>query len=97
MSTLLNYLAVIDYENTIGITHCFQPVCNHYDGLVVGQLGNCLHKLLLVLGIDIGGRLVKNDYRCILHNRTGNGNSLPFSARERCTALTDDRVKSIGL
>lgn len=62
------------------MAHGFQPVGNHNDRLIVGQFRNGLHQLLLVLRVHVSGGFVQNDDGCVLHNRPGDGNSLPLTA-----------------
>ena len=95
MGALLNDLAVIDHKNLVGMAHGFQPVGDHDDRLIVGQFRNGLHQLLFIFRIHIGGCLVQNDDGCVLHNRPGDGDALPFAAGEGRTALTDDGVKAV--
>src|SRR5699024_6911326 len=67
MGALLDDLTVIDNKNLVGMAHSFQPVGDHDDRLVMGQLRDSLHQLLLVLRVHVGGGLVQNDDGCVLH------------------------------
>lgn len=65
------------------------------DRLVMGQLRDSLHQLLLVLRVHVGGGLVQNDDGRILHDGPGDGNALPLAAGKRRAALTDDGIKAL--
>lgn len=54
MGALLNDLTVIDHKNLVGMAHSFQPVSNHDDRLVMGQLRDSLHQLLFIFRVNIG-------------------------------------------
>ena len=95
MGALLNDLTVIDHKNLVGMAHSFQPVSNHNDRLVMGQLRDSLHQLLLVLRVHVGGGLVQNDDGRILHDGPGDGNALALAAGEGRAALADDGVKAV--
>ena len=51
---VLDDLAVVDDENAVGIAHGLEPVGDHNDRLVVGQLGDGLHQLFFVLRVHSG-------------------------------------------
>ena len=68
MRTLLDDFAVIDDEDTVSIAYGLESVRYHNDGLVMGQLCDCLHQLFLILGVDIRRRLIEDDYGRVLHN-----------------------------
>ena len=48
VGTLLNDLAVLVNGYSVGISHGFQPVSDHNDRLVMGQLRDGLHQLLFI-------------------------------------------------
>lgn len=52
------------------------------DGLVMGQLADGPHQLLLVLRVHIGRGLVENDDGGVLHDGPGDGDPLAFAAGE---------------
>ena len=54
MRALLDDLTVIDHKNLVGMAHSFQPMGNHDDGLVLGQLGDGLHQLFFIFRVNIG-------------------------------------------
>ena len=87
MRTLLDDFAVIDDEDTVSIAYGLEPVCDHNDGLVMGQLCDCLHQLFLILGDDIRRRLIEDDYGRVLHNCPRDGDALALAAGERRAAL----------
>lgn len=95
VGALLDDLAVINNEYFVGIAHGFQPMGNHDDGLVLGQLGDGLHQLFFIFRVHIGRGLVQNDDRRVLHDRPGDGNALSLTTGECCTALTDNSVKAV--
>ena len=58
MSALLNDLTMIDHEYPVGISHGFQPVRDHDNRFIMGQLGDGLHQLFFIFRVYIGGCLI---------------------------------------
>ena len=94
--TLLDDFAVIDDEDTVSISHGLEPVRYHNDGLVMGQLCDRFHQLLLILGVDVCRGLVEDDYGRVLHDRPRDGDALTLAAGERRAALPYHGVKAVG-
>src|SRR3546814_1782925 len=50
----------------------------------------------LVRGVEMGGRLVQDQYRGILEEGAGDRDTLALAAREAGAALADRRVQAVG-
>ena len=96
MRTLLNYLASVYHEDSVGTSYSLKPVSNHYNRLVVCKLSDSFHKLLLVLRVNVCRSFIENNNRRVLHYGSCNGDSLSFTAGECCAALAYHSVKSVG-
>ena len=79
-------LSFVDHDDPVGVADGFQPVRDHYDGLLLREVFNCLGQFFFVLRVDVCGRLVQNDDRRVLHNRAGDRDPLLFSAGQRRAA-----------
>ena len=89
--TLLDDFAVIDDEDTVSIAYGLESVRYHNDGLVMGQLCDCLHQLFLILGVDIRRRLIEDDYGRVLHNCPRDGDALALA----CLLYTSDAADEL--
>lgn len=69
-------------KNLRGMSNGFQAMRNHDDGFIPRQRFDRLLQSILVLWIDVGRRLVKNDDGRIFKNGAGDGDALFFSARK---------------
>ena len=70
-------LAVKEVYNPLGHCCIFLGVGNHNDGgSLLVELGKQVHYLLAVLGIQVSGRLVRQNQLGIGDNGAGNGHSL---------------------
>ena len=96
VSTALDNFATVNDEDVVGVANGFQSMGNHDDGFLFGQCFNGIGQLLLAFRVNIGGCLVQNDNGCILHNGSGNGNALFFTAGKICAAFTDNGFIPIG-
>ena len=72
--------------------HCFQPVGDHYDGLLCRQRLNSLHQLIFIFRIHICCGFIQEYHGSVLHHGPGDGDALLLTAGERRAALTDHGV-----
>ena len=76
-------------KNLRGMSNSFQAMRNHDDGFIPRQRFDRLLQSILVLWIDVGRRLVKNDDGRVFKNGAGDGDALFFAAGEAYTAFAD--------
>ena len=86
----------VQHQNLVRAAHGFQPVGDHQDRLVACQGFDGPLQAVLVLGVDVCGRLVEKDDGRVLEHRAGDGDALLLAAGERGSALADDRIVSVG-
>ena len=79
MGARLNYLAVIDDDNLVGIPDRTQAVGDDDDGLATVERVEILHDGPFVVGIERVGGLVEEDVIGTLVHRTGDEDALPLS------------------
>ena len=78
--------------------HQLQPLRSMGDqqhGLLGGGAEHVVDQLVRGAGIQVGGRLVEHQHRCVGEQRAGEHDPLPLSAGERLALLADDRVKAV--
>ena len=96
MGAPLDDFAVIDHQDLVGVLHGLQPVGDHDDGLLPGQRLDGLRQLVLVLRVHVGGGLVQEDHRRVLHHGPGDGDALALAAGQVRAALADHGVVAVG-
>ena len=60
VSAALDDASVVHYQDLVGVTDGFQPVGDHDDGFLPGQLIDRLHQLFFILRVHVGGGLIQN-------------------------------------
>lgn len=95
MGAMLGNASLVHHKDLVGVAHGLQPVGNHDDGLLPGQGVNGVHQILLVFRVHVGGGLVQDDDGRILHDGTGDGDSLLLAPGQAGAPFPDDRVVSI--
>ena len=76
MTALFNDPAFIQHQDQVCSPNGVQPVGDHQDCFVTAQFTNCLLNIELIICVNAGRRLIKQDHRRILKNTAGNGDAL---------------------
>ena len=80
---ILYYTSVEEVDDAVGVTGITLRVGDHHDGgALLVQLGEQIHHLLAILGVEVAGGLVGEDELGVGHHGTGDGHALLLSARE---------------
>ncbi len=80
---ILDDPAVEEVDDAVGVARVALRVGDHHDGgALVVQLGEQIHHLLAVLGVEVAGGLVGEDELGVGDHGAGNGHALLLSARE---------------
>jgi hypothetical protein len=70
---------------TIRSAFCAAPMSNHDGGALARHTIERLPPQSFALGVERGSRLIKQQHRCVLHDRARNSEALALTATERVT------------
>ena len=79
--------AVGQHEDAVGHAHAGKAVRDQHGGLALAQLLEALEHLELGARVEGGGRLVEDQHLGLAHIGAGDGDLLPFAARQLDTVL----------
>ena len=96
MRAAFDNLALVKYQNLIGVLHGGKAVGDHQNRLLLGQLFKGKLDLVLILCVRKCGGLVENDDGSILQNGSCQRNTLVFAAREIGAAAAHHGIKTVG-
>ena len=88
--------AVFDYKDIVGVSDGSQSMCDDNESLAAAKLTDCLLDVALIIRINTGSSLIKNDNRRILQDAASNRDPLLFTAGKACAALTYNCSEPIG-
>lgn len=88
-------LAVVNYQDLIGILDGIQAVSNHKQGLTLYQLRNSLLNIAFIVGINTCGSFVQNNDRRILQNTARNRNTLFLTAGKSSAAFSNHGLEPV--
>ena len=77
----------VKHHDLIGIPYRLEPVRDHDHCLVFRQGIESSNQFIFIFRIHVGRRLVQDNDRGILQDRSGNGYPLLFTAGKRCSAV----------
>ena len=73
-----------------------RPVRDQQHAAVVGRRQDVAHEQLGRLGVEVCGRLVEHEHRCIGEERPGDRQALTLPSGELRSLLADERVEPVG-
>src|SRR5262249_39081874 len=79
--------ALFDDQDAVGEADGAEAVADEDGGLACGELAEAGEDLVLGLGVERAGRLVQNEHGGVAHKGAGQGDLLPFAARELSATL----------
>lgn len=92
MSALLNQLTIIQDNDLVSIHHSAEPMSNHNNRLTLYQFCNSTLNQNLVLWVKGRCCLIKQNNRCVLQKRAGNGNPLTLTTGKSAAVLSKSFV-----
>jgi len=76
-------------DNTVHLLRSGEPMSNHDGGALVRHAIERLPPRSFVLGVERASRLIKQQHRCVLHDRARNSEALALTDGEGHSALAD--------
>gem|GEM_PF-2790813 len=95
VASLLDDASFIKNQDAIRTAGGIKAMGDHDPGTPTQQILERGADQLFGLGIERGGRLVKDQDRRVFDQRTGDGDPLPLAGRQACSVLAEPRVIGI--
>ena len=96
MGARLGDHAVVEHDDQVRVDDGGQAVGHHQRRAAPQSLGQGLLHQGLVLGVEMRGGLVEDDYGGVLEQHPGDGQPLLLAARQPVAPLSDHRVVAVG-
>src|SRR6476620_926156 len=77
-----DHATILDHINAIRMRYGVQPVCDGKSGAASAKMFHSLADLQFRLGVERGGRFIKQYDRCISDESAGDSHPLTLAARE---------------
>ena len=85
-----------ELHHLVDEVEAFRPVRDQQHAAVVGRRQDVAHEHLGRLGIEVRGRLVEHEHRCVGEERPGDRQALTLPSGELRAVLADERVEPVG-
>ena len=95
VGSVLNDLPVLQYDHPVCTPNGGEAMRDHHGGSIPHQVAERVHHQRLHTRVERTGRFVKDQNGRAADNRPSDGDALPLTTRQVCTALAEDGLHLI--